>query len=52
MIELTFPDGQVRAFDDGVTGAVSFVDTGDREPSQLKLDVSIVKDGKFVPPPN
>jgi branched-chain amino acid transport system substrate-binding protein len=37
---------------DGATGAVSFIETGDREPSQLKLDVSVVKDGKFVPPPN
>jgi len=34
---------------EGTTGTVSFVQTGDREPSQLKLDVSIVKDGKFVP---
>jgi len=34
---------------EGATGTVSFVKTGDREPSQLKLDVSIVKDGKFAP---
>jgi branched-chain amino acid transport system substrate-binding protein len=34
---------------EGATGTVSFIQTGDREPSQLKLDVSIVKDGKFVP---
>ena len=36
---------------EGTTGTVSFVKTGDREPSQLKLDVSIVKDGKFAPAP-
>jgi branched-chain amino acid transport system substrate-binding protein len=34
---------------EGATGTVSFVKDGDREPSQLKLDVAIVKDGKFVP---
>lgn len=34
---------------EGATGTVSFVQDGDREPSQLKLDVAIVKDGKFVP---
>jgi branched-chain amino acid transport system substrate-binding protein len=36
----------------GVTGTVSFIQTGDREPSQLKLDVAVVKDGKFVPAPS
>jgi branched-chain amino acid transport system substrate-binding protein len=36
---------------EGATGTNSFVATGDREPSQLKLDVSIVKDGKFAPAP-
>jgi branched-chain amino acid transport system substrate-binding protein len=34
---------------EGATGTVSFIKDGDREPSQLKLDVAIVKDGKFVP---
>jgi branched-chain amino acid transport system substrate-binding protein len=37
---------------EGTTGTTSFVSTGDREPSQLKLDVSIVKDGKIVPAPS
>lgn len=34
---------------EGATGTVSFVKDGDREPGQLKLDVAVVKDGKFVP---
>jgi branched-chain amino acid transport system substrate-binding protein len=37
---------------EGTTGTVSFIQDGDREPSQLKLDVAIVKDGKFVPAPS
>lgn len=45
-------DAVAAAKYDGATGAVSFIETGDREPSQLKLDVSIVKDGKFVPAPS
>jgi branched-chain amino acid transport system substrate-binding protein len=36
---------------EGATGTTSFIATGDREPSQLKLDVAIVKDGKFTPAP-
>lgn len=35
----------------GATGAVSFVSDGDREPSQLKLDVAQIKNGQFVPVP-
>jgi ABC-type branched-subunit amino acid transport system substrate-binding protein len=37
---------------EGTTGTVSFLPDGDREPSQLKLDVSIVQNGKFVPAPS
>ena len=45
-------DAIAAATYEGATGTVSFVPKGDREPSQLKLDVSIVKDGKFVPAPS
>jgi branched-chain amino acid transport system substrate-binding protein len=37
---------------EGTTGTVSFIADGDREPSQLKLDVAIVQNGKFVPAPS
>jgi branched-chain amino acid transport system substrate-binding protein len=37
---------------EGTTGTVSFISDGDREPSQLKLDVVIVQNGKFVPAPS